>query len=153
MRPKLSRVSNGGELRRRPDGRSRERARELRTVCLLLCASCSSPFPLQPALWLEFGVVARAGGRRDKCAGEESCKRVWEGVPLTSTALDRIVVTVLVQKPVPVPAASRGRWEDPKTKNDNQNSFYRCAERWKISRVWLTHPLLVGRQAATHGRL
>ena len=76
MRPKLSRVSNGGELRRRPDGRSRERARELRTVCLLLCASCSSPFPLQPALWSLEWWRGRAGDGII-CAGEESCKRVW----------------------------------------------------------------------------
>ena len=46
-----------------------------------------------------FGVWSGGvGGRATRqCAGEESCKRIWEEVPLTSTALDRIVVTVLVQ--------------------------------------------------------
>ena len=85
MRPKLSRVSNGGELRRRPDGRSRERARELRTVWRARGGGSGvSPSPPPSSIPLEFGVVARAGGRRDKCAGEENCKRVWEGVTLTS---------------------------------------------------------------------
>ena len=50
MRPKLSRVSNGGELRRRPDGRSRERARELRMCGALRGGGRSSP-SIQPALW------------------------------------------------------------------------------------------------------
>ena len=47
---------------------------------------------------LEFGVVARRAGDGIICAGEESCKRVWEGVPLTSTALDRIVETLFLFK-------------------------------------------------------
>jgi hypothetical protein len=62
--------------------------------------------PSQPG-WSLFGVVARRAGDGIKCAVEESCKRVWEGAPLTSTALDRIVTQFLFK--TPEAPAGRGR--------------------------------------------
>ena len=79
------------------DGRTGARGRERGSfeLCGALEGGGGPGCLVRPPNLLEFGVVARAGGRRDTMrGGGESCKRVWEGVPLTSTALGRINETL-----------------------------------------------------------